>query len=252
MAGCGVEQANVPGPSLEGITVADLSPTVTPDSDRPPVLLFMVTTYLVDESYLDAVKNCYNSLPHEIIKFANKAAFEANGFSAFYGTGMAMGPVSDCLVRMGADRYGQASLILEAGSEQMFSTAFIENDKVEYISAEGDAKEVSLHNGTLGWAMTAQPDPSAPRRVLTHVEPIFLPHGLRHWPGAEKLAQKMSHRFGAAGFDVSLREADFVLLSVDRDSFAELTPLERLLFIHPGRRNKLRIFAVLCVKVQEH
>jgi hypothetical protein len=69
-----------------------------------------------------------------------------------------------------------------------------------------------------------------------------------NWPGVERIAQKLSHRFDAVRFDVSLREADFVILGVNRDSIDELTFAERLLFLHPGKNGKVRLYAIMCVK----
>lgn len=249
IAGCGSsEETSFRQPSIEGLTLADLQSTVA--ESPPPVLMFMVAAYLVDAEQLEAVRGCFDSLPQSPIRFRDKKAFEANGLLASHGTGMAMGPVSDCLVRMGAKQDGHISLVLNAGMESPFSSIYVDGETVTYLSAEGDRRTVSLHNGVLGWTLTAQPDATVPRRVQVTIEPVFSPQGIMNWPGAERLTQKLGYRFEDLGFEVLLREADFVMLSVNRDSVDEMTTLERLLFMSPARPDKVRLYAIICAQVQ--
>ena len=249
-AGCGDNDAyRVHPPSIEGLTLADLQPTVT---EKPaPVMFFMVTTFLVDAARAESVRSCYESLPQGAIRFLDRNAFEANGFFASLGTGMQAGAVGDCLARMGAERFGQASLVLEAGAEMPFSEAFINEERtISYVAAGGGFERVSLHYGTLGWSLTARPDPTSPGRIHARILPVFTPRGLLSWPGAERYARIMEHRVDAGRFDISMREADFVVLGVDRSSFEEMTTLERLLFLHPGTKDKIRLYVVFCVKAE--
>lgn len=248
LAGCGGEVEPILQPSVEGITMADLQSTVT--ESPAPVLLFMVTTYLVQESHLEAVRSCYEILPQDPIRFRDKEAFEANGLFASLGSGMMMGPVGSCLVRMGAEQLGNASLILNPGAEMPFTASSIDERMVSYIVEESREKTVPLYNGTLSWTLTARPDPASPRRARIRVEPVFTPRGIMNWPGAESFAQKMSYRFETAGFDVLLREADFVILSVNRDALEEMTTLEKLLFLHSGRQDKVRLYAIVFIKAE--
>jgi hypothetical protein len=246
LAGCNSSTTPDRQPSIDGITLADLRPAFT--ESMPPVMLFMITTYLVDESHLQSVRGCYDSLPQDSIRFLDKTAFEANGFFASYGSGMAIGPVGDCLIRMGAEQYNQMSLILDAGLESPFSETVVEEETITYVVSESNTLTQSLSNGVIGWELTARPDPTVPGRVRARIVPVFSPRGIMNWPGVERIAQKLSHRFDAVRFDVSLREADFVILGVNRDSIDELTSLERLLFLHPGKNGKVRLYAIMCVK----
>ena len=249
LSGCG-DSANIADrqPSIEGITLADLA--VPAAETRTPVLLFMVTTYLVDASYLEAVRSCYEGLPQDLIRFSDKHAFESHGFWASQGTGMDMGPVGDCLVLMGAELYGHSTLILDTGLESPFSATAIEHETLAILSSDGVAQSVVLRNGSLGWMLTAGVQPGTARRATVRVEPVFTPHGLMNWPVAEHLAQRMATRIDTGRFDVSMREADFVILAVHRDSLDELTPLEQHLFVHPGREKKVKVFAIVCVKLE--
>jgi hypothetical protein len=250
MAGCVEHEAAAPRRPLaiDGLTLADLQPTVA--ETQPPVLMFMVIGYLADEPHAEAVRGCFDSLPQSPIRFRDKTAFEANGLWAAHGTGMAMGPVGDCLLRMGAEQYGQTALMLNPGMNSAFSKVFIDEQAVAYVSAEGDKRTVSLRNGVLGWVLTAQREATAAGRVRVTIKPVFSPQGIMNWPGAERLAQQLGHRFEDLGFEVLLGEADFVMLSVNRDAFDEMSELERLLFMHPGKRDKVFIYAIICAQVQ--
>jgi hypothetical protein len=214
-------------------------------------MLFMVTTFLVDEERAASIRSCYESLPQGAIRFLDKKAFETNGFFASQGTGMQAGTVARCLSQMGAEESGRASLILGPGLEMPFSEVFLDEERpLSYTADGGGSETVTLQYGTLGWTLTARPDATIPGRVHARIQPVFTPRGLLNWPGAEHYAQKMEHRFGAGRFDVSLREADFVVLGVARDSFEEMTTFERLLFLHPGRHDKTRLYVVYCVKAE--
>lgn len=250
MAGCDdnvvprVRQA-----SIDGLTLADLQPTVI---EKPaPVMLFMVTTFLMDAERAASVRSCYEDLPQGAIRFLDKKAFEANGFFVSMGTGMQTGAVGRCLSQMGAEQFGQANLILDAGTEMPFSEVFIDAERTLSYAADGGGSEtVTLQYGNLGWTLTARPDPTTPGRVHTRIQPVFTPRGLLNWPGAERYARKMEHRIEAGRFDVSLRDADFVVLGVIRDSFEEMTTLEQILFMQPGRKDKMLLYVIMCVKVE--
>ncbi|GEM_PF-1092625 len=250
MAGCTEHEAAAPRRplSIDGVTLADLQPTVT--EPPPPVLMFMVVGYLADEQQLEAVRGCFESLPQGPIRFRDKSAFEANGLLAAHGTGMEIGPVGDCLLRMGAQQNGQTALILNPGMDSPFSSVFIEEHAVVYLTAEGDKRTVSLRNGLLSWVLTTQPEATAAGRVRVTIEPVFSPQGILHWPSFERIAQQLGHRFEDLGFEATLREADFVMLSVNRNSFDEMSELERLLFTVPDRDGKVVIYAIICAQVQ--
>jgi hypothetical protein len=250
MAGCDDNVVpRVSQPSIDGLTLADLQPAVI---EKPaPVMLFMVTTFLVDAERAASVRSCYESLPQGGIRFLDKKAFEANGFFASIGTGMQVGDVDRCLSQMGAEQYGRANFVLDAGTEMPFSEAFINEERtISYVAAGGGSESVLLHYGTLGWMLTVRPDTTSPGRVHVRVQPVFTPRGLLNWPGAERYAKKMEHRIEAGRFDVSLREADFVVLGVGCDSIEEMTPLEQLLFLHSGRKDKMRLYVIMCVKAE--
>lgn len=249
LIGCVESPAPARQPSTEGVTLADLRSEV---AEKPaPVMLFMVTTYLVDEAYAEAVQGCYDILPQDAIRFLDKKAFEANGFFASQGTGMQAGVVGDCLVRMGARQQGQTTLMLDAGAEVPFSETIIAQEQtIPYTSAGGGSETVSLQNGTLGWLLTARPDPEFPRRIHARIQPVFTPQGVLNWPGSEQYARKMAYRFDEGRFDVSFREADFVVLGSKRDSVEAMTTFERLLFLQPGGKPKMRLYVIICVKAE--
>ena len=249
MTGCAENKARHPQPSIEGLTLADLR---SETAEKPaPVIFFLITTFLVDQTQANEVLKCYEKLPRGSIQFLDREAFDANGFFASRGTGMQVGPLGDCLIQAGATRLGQTNLIIEAGAEVPFSETLITQEQtIKYISPGGDPAVISLQNGILGWMLTARSDPAAPMNVHTQIQPVFTPQGLRNWPGAERYIQKMSHRFDSGRLDVSLREADFVVLGVKEAADRDLTTLEQLLFLQPGIRPKLRLYIIMCVKAE--
>jgi len=248
MTGCDTPAPESLGPSVEGVTLADLRPDVM---EKPmPVMLFLVTTYLVDAAYAEEMQSCY-IVAGGAIRFWDKKAFEENGFLAARGTGMQAGLVNACLVRLGAQRLGQTTLMLDAGTEVPFSeTGVGQEQTVSYRTAGGGTAAVSLQNGRLGWHLTAQPNRDLSGQVSVQVVPVFVPQGIRNWPGAEEYVQKMAHRFNECRFDVSLREADFVLLSLKHDPEEELTAFQRLLFGQPGGKPQMRLYVISCVKAE--
>jgi hypothetical protein len=248
-AGCVQEASRVPQPSTEGVKLEELKPKLVENPSR--VIFFGAINYLVDPARAASVRDCYESLPGGTIRFFDTQAFEENGFFAVRGTGMQFSDLDACLSLFGAERLGQTSLVLDADAEMPFSETFIDREQIiTYATAGGGSATMLLQNGTLGWWLTARSNPALPRQVHARILPIFMPHGLMNWPGAEHYAQKMVHRFTESRFDVSLREGDFVVLGVKCNSIEGLTPFQRLLFLRSGDKPKIRLYVIYCVKAK--
>lgn len=249
IVGCTEKQTSPKQPSIEGLTLEQLRADT--DNELIPAFLFVITTFLVDQSQADDISVCYEKLLQRSIRFLDQRAFQANGFNASLGTGIQAGPLFECLTRMGAIRLGQTTLVVEPGAEIPFTQAPINQEQiVKYSAAGGELTSVSLQNGDIGWMLTARPDPESPLHIHTRIQPVFTPRGLLNWPGAQRYIQKMSHRFEEGRLDVSLRDGDFIILAVKDAANRDLAPLEQFLFLQSGAKSKLRLYVIMCVKAE--
>jgi hypothetical protein len=248
-AGCAEPVAQRDSASVEGVTLGELMPPER--TRRASVMHFWVQMYVMDTDHAAAVRECYTPLSEGGIRFLDYQAFVDNGFFAAMGIGSQAGPLADCLRRMGARQYGQANLVTDAGEETPFWQVYIDKATVSYTAVDEGQTEITLLDGDLSWSLTARLDPTLPDRIRVRIRPVFLPRGLKYWPGAERLTQQMTSRFSEGRLDVSLRPAEFVVLATQHDTLDELTPLERLLFTHhEGREARLRLFVIMFIKAE--
>ncbi len=248
LAGC-LEQQQQAHPSvapIDGLTLADVMPRTRENSI--PVVSFLVASYDVDLQQAQAVRDCQAALSEQPIRFRDKEAFSINGFYAVAGSGMQISSVNACLERAASRRFSQANLVLNPGFEETFGQVVIDDRAVvDYRGTEGQVMSDSLVEGTLSWALTPEAGPGFPGRIEVTVEPIFVPWAAQRWSRWPEAVQRLTRRFEASGFEMTLGPADFVIIAPRHSEIEKFTAFERLFFLPPGRSDQIRFYTIVCL-----
>lgn len=237
--------APVRQPSVEGLILQDL---MSPDPTRPePVVVFLISLYHVLPEQTPAVWMCCESVPPKTIAFSDAQAFSANGFAAMMGSSAYLSGLLSCLEKMGAVRFGQTSLVINPDTEMPFGEFAI----AEQMTVRDGADAVKLRSGNLGWKLKANLEPPSLQTISTQIEPVFAPYQAATWPGAERYAEHLTHRFKSGQMNVLFREGDFMVLTARHDNEDEMTDLERILFFQPGPCPQTRLYVLVFVRAEQ-
>jgi len=237
--------ASVTQPSVKGLKMHDLIP---PDYGRTePVVVFLVTLYHILPEQTPAAWMCCEGMPPKAIAFSDAQAFSANGFAAMMGSGIYLSGLLGCLEKMGAVRFGQNTLVVNPDSEMPFS----EFPVAGQMTLRHGTDVVKLKNGTLGWKLKAHLEPPSLLSIAAEIEPVFVPHQVAAWPGAERYAEQLTYRFQSGQMKASFREGDFLVLTARHDNEAEMTDLERILFFQPDPRPRTRLYVLVFARAEQ-
>ncbi|NLK40503.1 MAG: hypothetical protein GX298_00415 [Planctomycetes bacterium] len=248
-SGCVNEPSPVQPIVLEGIKLADIMPTVS--EQPPPVTSFLMTTYLVDQQQVAALRVCMESFSTQAFRYKAIKAFESNGLFAAKGSGLQIHSLIECFRQQGVRQIGQGRLAMNPGYELPFGAVAISGSReITWVTADNLETKTFLANGTLCWLLKTQKDQYSPGRILASVEPVFTPWTVQQLLEMDDFALKMAHRFDAGRFEALLRESDFMVLGPRHDSIDEFTELERLLFVTPDARTKFRMYVIVCVDAE--
>lgn len=236
---------SVPQPSVEGVTLQDLK---SADIKRAePVVIFLVTQYHLLPEQTPTAWTCSDGVPKKTLTFSDAESFTANGFAAFMGHNIHLGSLLSCLEQVGATRFGQASLLINPDTEMFFSHVFVAG----HLAVRDGMDSINLRNGTLGWKLKAHLEPPSLRTVTAEIEPVFVPHQIAAWPGAEQYTEQRSHRFQSGRMTASFREGDFIVLTARHDNEKDMQDIESLLFFQQGTRPRTLLYVVVFARVEQ-
>lgn len=233
------------GPTIKGIKIQDIASPQNVASE--PVIAFLVTVFHIEPLQLPQVWTCCEMLPQNAIRYSDPRAFEANGFAAAMGSGRQLSALLGCLKQTGAVQFGQTNLLANPDAE----TPFIEIPIGRKLDILDGADPVSLRNGTLSWSVNGHLDAPSLRRAAAVIEPIFIPQMLSNWPGAERYAEKVTHRFPSGRMEAAFKEGDFIVLTARHSDETQMSDLERLFFYHSGNRPRIRLYVIVFVGVEQ-
>ena len=219
-----------------------------PDSRSPePVVVFLVSLYHVLPEQTPSVWMCCEGVPPKTIEYSDAQAFSANGFAAMMGSRVYLSGLLGCLEKMGAVRFGQINVVVNPDTEMPFSEFPIAGQ----LTVRDGTDAVKLRSGTLGWKLAAHLEPPSLQAVTAEITPVFVPQQVAAWPGAERYAEQLTHRFKSGQIKASFREGDFMVLTARHDNEDAMTDLERMLFFQPGSRPRTRLYVLIFARAEQ-
>ncbi len=229
---------------IEGITLDDLRPANLPQREQESLLTFSVLTYVLDTTHLDQLGPVFDSLSQQHIRFANRTAFTANGFSIGFGQHEQGAWVAQKLQAIGAVRTSQGSLMTPAESNEiLYGTDVVGSKTLVYATSTTGVGGAALRSGKLGWVISGKNVPGQPDTSLVSLCPAYWEvegRNLRLRTGQEPY---LFHYFDVGRVELIMQPGQFCLLGPQR-AVDDQDTLDRLLFEMP-RRNQMRILVII-------
>jgi hypothetical protein len=254
LGGCGKSQNRTDKVPIDGIKLGNLA--TGPDEAMPPRIGFRVFTFELPAQQVDLLKETFALMSKRQIRFADRDAFEANGFLAGFGTQQDWPALSVEMDKLVARRTATRNVVVyEAAGDDISVTLLNSTHDVAWIEAGGKAVRDTFAVGRFTWMLKARPLESVRGVAQVQISPVYK---LGTQSFLSHLAQVRDHTaFSAAALDIRMGPGDYVLLGsagepagLGGQSTAPFT-LNRLLFYPAERPEMMRLFVVLCTRIDD-
>ncbi len=260
------EPARVP---IGDIKLGDLQPA---DPVRlPSQINFKIFSFEVPIDRTSVLQQGFSELDTGQLRFAEAAAFKANGFLAGSGTSENGDKVSILLEKVQARRKATRNLLVYDDTGDVFSVTMLSSkDEVSWKGSDGKVAKDVFSVGRFAWMVKASPVPNIRGVAAVRILPVYR-------MGADNfltyLARMRNYTpFDVGAFGLRMSPGDFVLLGSRGEAQAsdkaaagdqpepldildgpgeqplELT-LNRLLFYQPEKPWVINLYMILCVGV---
>lgn len=246
MSGCAPQENEPPAdPSLRGLKLSDLQPSAS--SVLPETRLnFTVLTYELDNASLDRISGVFRRLIWRDITYADKTAFDANGFIIGWGPHARGSQVAKELDDIGARQTRRSRMVITPETHEVLSDDPVEAHTLVFPTSHKSIGKVSVPAGRLGWLLSAQLDPQWPQEVSVQFEPAFWSNNLTD---LRVLAGKVPFKyqtFAVGRARLKLQPGQLCVLA-PAGTILQPQTLSRMLF--EVNSEKTRLFVVILDKV---
>ncbi len=270
--GCSkTEQAPGRAP-IDHIKLKDLEP-VDP-GNLPPQIRFRILRFEVPADQIATLQQGFSQFDTAQLRFAERRAFQANGFLAGFGTNEHLGGLSALLERVQARRKATRNLLVfDDAGDDISVTMLNSKEEVSWKRADGKVAKDVFSAGRFSWMLKAAPIPDIRGVAQVRILPVYR-------MGTDGFLTYMARMRGYApfdfgAFDVRMNQGDFVLLGSlgepdaptkpdagdqpeaadqpnawDIPAEADEQPLEltlnRLLFYPPDKPWVINLYVIVC------
>ncbi len=271
---CGCPTAEqAPGRTLiDRIKLKDLEP-VDP-GNLPPQIRFRILRFEVPADQIATLQQGFSQFDTAQLRFAERRAFQANGFLAGFATNEHIGRLSALLERVQARRKETRNLLVyDDSGDNISMTTLNWKEEVSWKRADGKVAKDVFSPGRFSWMLKAAPVPDVRGVAQIRILPVYR-------MGTDSFLTYMARMRGYApfdfgAFDVRMNPGDFVLLGSlgepdapakpaagdqpeaadepnawDIPAEADEQPVEltlnRLLFYPPDKPWVINLYVVLC------
>lgn len=246
MAGCAEPPTNdrMAGSSLQGVKITDLQSS-EPATRIETQFAFSILVYDLDKSSLDQVSNVFRALNRRQIQYADKTAFDANGFAVGWAVHEKGAQVAQALTGIGAKRIHQRRLVIPKNTHETIWADPIEAQMITFPTSHRTIGRVALGKGRMGWLVSPTFDPDQRQLALIQLEPAFWNEDMTDLRVLEGKVPYKYQTFQAGRFSLALEPGDFCVLAPAGTILQQQT-LSRLLF--EVNREKTRLFVIVLEK----
>ncbi len=262
---CGCQKAEqTPGrTSIAGIKLRDLEPVDV--SNLPRQIRFRIFRLEAPADQIASLQQDFLQFDTTQLIFAERRAFQANGFLAGFGTNEHIGRLSALFEKIRARRKETRNLLVYDDAGDDISVAMLNSkDEVSWKLADGKVAKEVFSPGRFSWMLKAAPVPDIRGIAQVRILPVYR-------MGTDGFLTYLARMRGYAPFDfgafnVRMNPGDFVLLAPlgepeaadqpnarDIPAESDAQPLgltlNRLLFYPPDKPWAINLYMVLCMGV---
>ena len=239
---------------IEGIKLGDLA--AGSGEAVPPQIFFRMFTFDLPADQLDHLGSVFRNMSKRQIQFADRDAFDANGFLAGFGTQQEWPALSAELDKLIARKTATRNVVVyEAAGDDISTSMLSSTQDVAWIGGDGRVKRDTFAVGRFTWMLKARPMQTIRGVAQVEIMPAYK-------IGTQSFLTHLAHvrdfaPFSDSGFSLRMSPGDYILLGSageptgpDGSAIAPLT-LNRLLFYPAERPNTLRLFVILCARIED-
>jgi hypothetical protein len=254
LGGCQEPETQADQVSIDGIKITDIAPETI--ETIPHQIVFRILTFEVPSEQIDLLQETFRAMSKRQIQFADRDAFDANGFLAGFGTQQEWPAFSGGLEKAISRRTATRNVVVyEAAGDDIAGSMLNSSHDVAWIAAGGKTSRETFAVGRFAWMLKARPLESIRGVAQVQIVPVYR-------IGTRSLLAHLASvsdftAFPASAISIRMSPGDYVLLGsagepVSRDGrpIAPLT-LNRLLFYPAERPGMLRLFLVMCAGIEE-
>ena len=258
---CGCQKAEQsPAPSpIDGIKLRDLKSV--DHGKLPPQIRFRIFRLEVPANQVATLQQGFSQFDTASLSFAERRAFQVNGFLAGFGTNEHMSGLSSLLEKVQARRKVTRNLLVYDDAGDDISVAMLNSkEDVSWKLANGKVAKKVFSPGRFSWMLKAAPVPDIRGIAQVRILPIYRMGTDDFLTYMARMRSYAPFDFGA--FDVRMNPGDFVLLgslgepdaptkAAEADEQPLALTLNRLLFSQPNKPLVINLYLILCTGVDD-
>lgn len=254
VGGCDLAARKDDGAPIGGIKLGHLA--TGSDEKTPPQLYFRVFTFELPTEQIDLLQQAFKLMSKRQIQFAERDAFDANGFLAGFGNQADWPKLSAELDKLAARKTATRNLVVyQAAGDDIAVTLLNSTEEVAWIDAGGKVKRDRFAVGRFTWMLKAQPMESIRGVAQVQIMPAYR-------LGSQGFFANLAHMrddtpFSVGELKLRMSPGDYLLVAsagepvgLDGRAIAPFT-INRLLFYSADRPNTVRMYMVLCARIED-
>ena len=250
---------------IDGIKLRDLEPANI--SNLPPQIRFRIFRLEVPADQIATLQQGFSQFDTAPLSFAERRAFQANGFLAGFGTNEHINRLYTLFERIQARRKKTRNLLVyDDAGDDIYVTMLNSKEEVSWKLAGGKVAKEVFSPGRFSWMLKAAPVPDIRGVAQVRILPIYRMGTDGFLSYLARMRSYAPFDFGA--FDVRMNPGDFVLLGSLGEPDAPTKPaagdqpeateadkqpleltLNRLLFYPPEKPWAINLYLILCTGV---
>ncbi len=274
---CGCRKAEqTAGPtSIDHIKLKDLEPVDS--GNLPPQIRFRIFRLEVPTDQIATLQQGFSQFDTAQLSFAERRAFQANGFLAGFGTNEHIGRLSVLFERVQARRKETRNLLVyDDAGDDISVTMLNSKEEVSWKRAGGKVAKDVFSAGRFSWMLKAAPVPDIRGVAQVRILPVYRMGADSFLTYLARMRSYAPFDFGA--FDVRMNSGDFILLGslgepetpakpaagdqpqaadppnagdipAEADEQPPELTLNRLLFYPPDKPWVINLYMILCMGV---
>jgi len=254
VGGCGDSARSTDKIPTGGIKLDDLA--AGPDEKEPSQIYFRVFTFELPVEQVKPLQEVFKVMSRRQIRFADRDAFDANGFLAGFGTQEDWPGLSGELDKLVARKTATRNVVVyEAAGDDVSVSLLNSTQDVAWVGEGGKVMRDAFAVGRFAWVLKAQPMESVRGVAQVEILPVYKIGTQSFFSHLANMRD--SSPFSAASMNIRMSPGDYVLLAsggepvgADGQAIAPLT-LNRLLFYPAGRPNVMQMLLVLCARIED-
>jgi hypothetical protein len=222
LVGC-QEKNKGPVVPIDGIKLSDLSPANS--TKLPPQIFFRMFVFEMPAENFTSLRDIFESLSTEPLRFVNEDTFKANGFEAAFGYNKMWDGIGSRLRELNARKVTTKNIFIFDDDGYDIPIGSADNRQTMlYIAKDRTITTTDLASGgQFTWRIKAHVIKQRRATAGITIMPVFKHKGQGRFAKMVEEAPSGETVFGSAAFGLNMSDEDFVLIGPSRYNRGQIT-----------------------------